>query len=182
MASVELTWDNTFWKWHWFGWSSVPSSMHASWPVWLVYAHIFQPIPALWMSSHSSRVLAQLASHRGLGREGWYPNTSVWVQAGWLSNPPLVWVHTSRSKAGAGKGIDREMGLERWCFSSKLSHRNSGRWGMSSNPLPSYMVVAPLFYWMEAASTNAACLKGNGQKQFSQRKCPYPDKVHGTFP
>ena len=73
-----------------------------------------------WMSLYSSWALAWLASCRSL-REEWYQNPSVWVPAGWqpnplsvcvqtewLSDPPLVWVHTSRSDAGAGKRIDRD--------------------------------------------------------------------------
>ena len=29
-------------RWHWFGQSSVPTTLHASWPVWLAYVHTFQ--------------------------------------------------------------------------------------------------------------------------------------------
>ena len=146
-APVQLTWDNTSWRLE-SVWSIICTLLLESFLACLAcsYSHFSATSCVAWRSSHSSWALAWLASHRGL-REGWYPNPSVWVPSDWQPNPPStcvqaewlsiplsVWVHTSRSDAGAGKGINREMGLEQWWSCSKLSHRNSARWGMSLNP------------------------------------------------
>ena len=146
-ASIELAWGNTSWRVA-LVWLIICAFHLVCLLSYLacLCSHLSANSCVPWMSSHSSWVLVWLASHRSL-REGWYPNPSVWVPAGWLpnppsvwvlagwlSNPPSVWVHSSRGEAGASRGIDREMESERQCFSSKPSHRNSGRWGYVFKP------------------------------------------------
>ena len=177
-ASIELTWDNTSWRVALI-WLIICALCLACLLACLacLCSHLSANSCVSWMSSHSSWALAWLASHRSL-REGWYPNPSVWVlagwqpnppsvwvQAGWLSNPPLVWVHSSRSEAGASRGIDREMGLERQCSSSDLSHRNSGRWGYVFKPSSPTLHGSSTSDSLKGSScTNAACLREIGQK------------------
>ena len=132
------------------------------------------------MSSHSSWALAWLASHRSL-RERWYPILSGYWQDDSLTHllSGCTLIEVKQEPAG-------EL-TERWDWKDgvplliyPLGPLGDG--GMSSNPLPPpCMVAAPLIYWEEVASTNAACLKEIGWKQCPQRKCPHPDKVHGTF-
>ena len=63
-----------------------------------------------------------------------------------MPNPPSVWVHTSRSDAGAGKGIDREMDQKDGdpSLNYPIGTLENGHTSLSP-PLPTQWAVAPLF-------------------------------------
>ena len=53
IESAKLTWEETSWKWHLPAWPSMLVTCHASWPVWSIYHHIFEPTPVFPGPTHT---------------------------------------------------------------------------------------------------------------------------------
>ena len=120
-------------RWYLSDWSSVPSTLCASWPVWLTYVCTFTQFLCLLDGLIFQFSLAWLASCRSFREEWQLDPPSVWVLVRWWSDPPSVWVPSSQYGGGTDVETDREIGLERWWSSSELSHRISGSWGYVSS-------------------------------------------------